>query len=126
VSDDLANGQGMLGKLLSGEDHLYADVQEMVDNLKQVSERLANGESMLGKLLAKDDMLYQDIQKSASSLREITETISAGGGTLGKLVADDQLYVEAEKLLGELRATIDDMRETSPVTTFSTIFFGAF
>jgi phospholipid/cholesterol/gamma-HCH transport system substrate-binding protein len=126
VSEDLANGKGTLGKLLSGEDRMYTDLQEMVDNLKQVSERVANGEGTLGKLLAKDDVLYQDIQTSFASLREITETISAGGGTLGKLVEDDQLYVEAEKLLGELRATIDDMRETSPVTTFSTIFFGAF
>ena len=45
---------------------------------------------------------------------------------LGKLLADDELYLQFEALLREGRATVDDMRETSPVTTFTSIFFGAF
>ena len=97
-----------------------------MSNLQDVSGRLANGEGTLGKLLSKDDQLYQDLSASMSNLRGITDKIESGDGTLGKLVNDDQIYVEAQKLLGELRAAIDDMRETSPVTTFSTVFFGAF
>ena len=95
-------------------------------NLQDVSERLANGEGTLGKLLSEDNKLYQDLTGSMENLRNITGKIGSNEGTLGKLINDDEMYVEAQKLLGELRAAIDDMRETSPVTTFSTIFFGAF
>lgn len=125
VSGKLANGDGTLGKLINDET-VYADLQSTMASLKDVSGRLANGEGTLGKLLSEDDALYQDLSASMTNLKEITGKISSGDGTLGKLVNNDEMYQEAQKLLAELRAAIDDMRETSPVTTFSTIFFGAF
>jgi phospholipid/cholesterol/gamma-HCH transport system substrate-binding protein len=125
VSAKLVKGEGTLGKLLNDET-VYTDLQSTMSNLKDVSGRLANGEGTLGKLLAKDDQLYQDISATMTNLRTITDKVGSGEGTLGKLVNDDQIYVEAQKLLKELRAAIDDMRETSPVTTFSTVLFGAF
>ncbi|MCU0858113.1 MAG: MlaD family protein [Pontiellaceae bacterium] len=125
VSDKLAKGEGTLGRLLN-EETVYNDLHSTVANLKEVSARLANGEGTLGKLLSGDDQLYQDLTASLTNFRTITDKIGSNEGTLGKLVNDDAIYVEAQKLLGELRAAIDDMRETSPVTTFSTIFFGAF
>ncbi|MFA6173132.1 MAG: MlaD family protein [Kiritimatiellales bacterium] len=125
VSDKLAKGEGTMGKLINDET-VYTDLKSTMSNLQEVSGRLANGEGTLGKLLSKDDQLYQDLSTSMTNLRSITAKIDSGEGTLGKLVSDDQIYVEAQKLLGELRAAIDDMRETSPVTTFSTVFFGAF
>ena len=39
---------------------------------------------------------------------------------------DDELYEEAKLLLQEIRATVDDFRETTPITTFTSVFFGAF
>ena len=125
VSDKLAKGEGTIGKLINDET-VYTDLKSTMSNLQEVSGRLANGEGTLGKLLSKDDQLYQDISATMTNLRSITDKVGSGEGTLGKLVNDDQIYVEAQKLLKELRAAIDDMRETSPVTTFSTIFFGAF
>lgn len=125
VSDKLAKGEGTIGKLINDET-VYTDLQATMTNLKDISGRLANGEGTLGKLLSEDDRLYQDLSASMENLRNITGKIGSGDGTLGKLINDDAMYVEAQKLLGELRAAIDDMRETSPVTTFSTIFFGAF
>jgi phospholipid/cholesterol/gamma-HCH transport system substrate-binding protein len=125
VSAKLVKGEGTVGKLLNDET-VYTDLQATMSNLKDVSGRLANGEGTLGKLLSKDDQLYQDISATMTNLRTITDKVGSGEGTLGKLVNDDRIYVEAEKLLGELRAAIDDMRETSPVTTFSTVLFGAF
>lgn len=125
VMDQISSGQGTLGKLIF-DDGVYDNLNATVVNLKTVSERLENGDGTLGKLLSEDDQLYQDLSASMTNLKEITGKISSGGGTLGKLVNNDEMYVEAQKLLGELRAAIDDMRETSPVTTFSTIFFGAF
>jgi phospholipid/cholesterol/gamma-HCH transport system substrate-binding protein len=125
VSAKLAHGEGTIGKLLN-EETIYNDLKATMSNLQEVSGRLANGEGTLGKLLAKDDQLYQDISATMTNLRTITDKVGSGEGTLGKLVNDDAIYVEAQKLLKELRAAIDDMRETSPVTTFSTVLFGAF
>ncbi|MGE4488730.1 MAG: MlaD family protein [Kiritimatiellales bacterium] len=125
VSRGLADGEGTLGKLLT-DDELYATLNGTMTNLYAVSERLAGGKGTLGKLLSEDDELYQNLSSSVADIREITGKIGSGEGTLGKLVTDDQMYNEAQKLLEELRAALDDMRETSPVTTFSTIFFGAF
>ncbi len=79
-----------------------------------------------GKLLSTDEKLYQDLSASVANIRSITDKVGSGEGTLGRLVNDDEIYTEAQKLLAELRAAIDDMRETSPVTTFSTVLFGAF
>ncbi len=125
ITQDIGDGQGTFGKLLQ-DDQVYDGLKGIVDNLNEVSGRLADGKGTLGKLISEDDTLYEDLQSSAANLRSITEKIESGGGTLGRLVEDDQIYVEAQKLLEELRAAIDDMRETSPVTTFSTVFFGAF
>gem|GEM_PF-5346456 len=36
------------------------------------------------------------------------------------------IYASATELVDEAHATVDDLRETSPITTFSRIFFGAF
>jgi len=125
VGDRLVTGKGTLGKLLAEDDHLYQDLQGSAENIRSITEKINAGEGTLGRLV-EDDHLYLDLQSSAKNIRSITEKIDAGEGTLGKLVEDDQIYVEAQKLLEELRAAIDDMRETSPVTTFSSVFFGAF
>ena len=39
---------------------------------------------------------------------------------------DDTLFVEAQLLLQEVRAAVDGYRETSPITSFTSIFFGVF
>ncbi len=56
----------------------------------------------------------------------MSDAVAQGEGTLGRLLTDEGLYVEFEALLREGRAALDDIRETSPVTTFTSIFFGAF
>jgi len=124
ASDKLVKGEGTIGKLLNDE-VVYNDLQATMANLKDVSGRLANGEGTLGKLLSKDEKLYDDLSASMANIRTITEKIGSGDGTLGRLINDDEIYVEAQKLLTELRAAIDDMRETSPVTTFGSVVFGA-
>jgi len=125
VSDRLVNGQGTLGKLLSEDDTVYQDLQDSVASIRTVTAKINEGEGMLGKLIS-DGQFSEDVTASAANLRSITEKVNMGNGTLGKLVEDDQIYREAQTLLEELRAAIDDMRETSPVTTFSTVLFGAF
>lgn len=126
VSDKLARGESTLGKLLADDGRIYTDIETTVTNLAFASRNLAEGKGVLGKLLSDDSTIYDDLQASAQSIREITETVNRGEGTLGKLVKDSSLYEDARQLIVELRATVDDYRETAPVTTFVSIFFGAF
>ncbi|HKL22815.1 MAG TPA: MlaD family protein [Tichowtungia sp.] len=121
----LSNGEGTLGKLIK-DPSVYNDIQNITSNLSDVSDRLANGQGTLGKLLSEDDAFYADVAASAENIRSITDKIQSGDGTLGKLVSDDQVYAETQKLIEDLRAALDDMRETSPVTSFGSIVFGAF
>ena len=125
VSDQLAKGEGTLGKLLN-DGQLYADAQTVAANLKDISDRLNQGEGSLGRLLAADDQVYQDLAATVASFRKMSESIEKGEGTLGKLLSDEAVYREFQALLREGRAAVDDIRETSPVTTFTSIFFGAF
>ncbi len=125
VAERLERGEGTLGKLLT-EDDLHKDLTATVASLKGVAERLEKGEGTLGKLLSNDDQLYKDVSETVASVKAITAKIERGEGLLGRLVNDDKLYRQVEEILGEVRCAVDDFRETAPITTFTSIFFGAF
>lgn len=108
------------------EDGIIANLKEATIQIKETTKRLNSGEGVLGKLLSKDETLYNDLVSSAGSLKEITGKIERGEGLLGKLVKDEALYNDIKAVVEEARASLDDMRETAPVTSFTSIFFGAF
>jgi phospholipid/cholesterol/gamma-HCH transport system substrate-binding protein len=124
--DRVAEGKGTLGLLLSEDTTLYDDVAGAVAALRDVAERLQRGDGTLGHLMSKDDQLYKDLSATVASLKHITGKLEKGEGSLGKLISDDGVYSEVEGMLKEARAALDDMRETSPVVTFTSVFFGAF
>jgi phospholipid/cholesterol/gamma-HCH transport system substrate-binding protein len=127
IAGRLEKGEGTLGKLLSADDTLYRDLQETVADIRAIAGRLEKGEGTLGKLLSADDTLYRDLQETVANLRTITTRLEAGEGTLGQLLSKDApLGREIEGLIKDARATIDDMREAAPITTFTSIFFGVF
>ncbi|HIE11409.1 MAG TPA: MCE family protein [Kiritimatiellae bacterium] len=125
ITQRVREGEGVLGVLVSDR-QMGEDLRRIVADLREVSGRVKAGKGMLGHLLAEDDTLYEEISATAAALREIAQKVNAGDGTLGKLVQDKELYEEARKLLSELRAAVDDFRENTPLTTFTSIFFGAF
>lgn len=127
ISGRLERGEGTLGKLLSADDTVYRDLQASLADLRAISGRLEKGEGTLGKLLSPDDTLYRDLAGTAANLRLITTRLEAGEGMLGMLLSKDApLSREFEGLIKDARQTIDDLRETSPISTFTSIFFGIF
>jgi phospholipid/cholesterol/gamma-HCH transport system substrate-binding protein len=119
-------GQGTLGKLVSEDDTLYSDLSAGIASLRTITARLEEGRGTLGKLLAEDDAVYDDVAATVKSLRAVADRLEKGEGLLGRLMQDDTLYTEIEETVREVRASIDDMRETSPVVLFTSVFFGAF
>jgi phospholipid/cholesterol/gamma-HCH transport system substrate-binding protein len=118
-------GEGTLGKLIA-DDSVYTNVQAVAANLRDISDRLNRGEGTLGKLLSKDDQLYKDVSAAAASLKDVAAKIERGDGMLGKLVNDEGLYNDAKAAVGEVRAAVDDFRETTPIVSFTSLIFGAF
>lgn len=125
VAERLQNGQGTIGKLLSEDTRIYDDLAATSASLREIAEKLEKGESSLGRLMADDAGMYEDLSAAIASLREVATRLEQGQGLIGKLTTDDELYDDIKGTVGELRGAIEDMRESSPVTTFSSIFFGA-
>jgi len=133
VSERLERGEGTLGKLFSSDETIYDDIKKVAENLNTMaanlasaSQRIEDGEGTLGKLLSKNSEVYDDLKAASASIRSLAAKVDTGDGSLSRLINDPALYDEAKKLVEEVRATVDDFRETSPITTFSTILFGAF
>lgn len=125
VSDRLEKGEGTLGKLLGKDDSLFTNLSATVCNLRSISDRLEKGEGTMGKLLSRDEQIYRDVSQTIANLRAVTDRLEKGEGTLGKLMSkDDTLYRDLKGLLGDARQTLDGIRETTPVTTFTSILMG--
>ncbi len=125
ITSMMERGEGTLGRLMTDET-VYNNLLEISDNISLISRRITAGEGTMGRLFAEDDTLYEDLVESAAAIRKITTQLAEGEGTIGRLFTDEELYEEAKLLISEIRATIDDFRETAPLTTFTSVFFGAF
>ncbi|NLE68193.1 MAG: MCE family protein [Lentisphaerae bacterium] len=132
-------------KLSIRERGLLAKLENSAANLEEVTDKINRGEGTVG-MLVNDDTLYNDaaaivsdlrasiqqrqllgnLEKSMANIEEITRKINQGEGTVARLVNDDDLYKEIQRTISDARAALDDLRETSPITTFSSVFFGAF
>lgn len=102
------------------------NLKSAASQIKEITERLNAGKGTLGRLLSEDDQLYRDFSAAVSSLKNIAARVEKGEGVLGQLVQNDTLYKEIQQAVEEIRAAVDDFRETAPITTFTSIFFGAF
>ena len=49
-----------------------------------------------------------------------------GKGTLGKLLSDESMYNEVNGLIKDVRQVLDNYRDTTPISTFSSLAIGAF
>jgi phospholipid/cholesterol/gamma-HCH transport system substrate-binding protein len=107
------------------------EITGIVTNLEALSARanviagrLERGEGTLGKLLSGDERMYNDLAQATENLKIVTERLSKGEGTLGKLSADDELYTDIKGLVQDVRQTVDNYRDTTPITAFASLLMG--
>ncbi|MEI7899336.1 MAG: MlaD family protein [bacterium] len=124
ISERLEKGEGTIGKLLSSDDTVYRDLQETMASIKNVAARLDKGEGTLGKLMKDDSKIYNDLDATVANLKLVTERLAKGEGTLGKLSADDQLYKDVHGLVKDVRQTVDNFRDTTPISAFASLIMG--
>ena len=66
-------------------------------------------------------MTYQEIQENLAAVARLSEELETQ-----YIENDGELTQELGGLLKDGRDLLDDLRETSPITTFSSVFFGIF
>ena len=59
------------------------------------------------------------------NLTEITERLKNGDGTFGRLMVDSTLYDQLNGLIKDARQILDNYRDTTPISTFSSLATGA-
>lgn len=125
ISDKINSGEGTLGKLVN-DNTLYTDVAATIADARAVAAQVREGRGTIGKLV-NDDSVFEDVKVAADNLRAITDRLEQGKGFMGHLLAeDDQLYDETKTMLQDVRAAVDDFRETAPILTFTSVLLGAF
>jgi len=72
----------------------------------------------LKETVAKADALMANLNDVALKLKN-------GEGTLGRLATDEKLYEELNGLIRDVRQVLDNYRDTTPITTFSSLATGA-
>lgn len=113
----IQSGEGTLGILLTDD--------TIAKNLATITTRLERGEGSLGKLLARDDV-WENVRETTENLAVITGAVREGRGSLGRLIMDDELYQQIKTALSIVQRALEEYREAAPITTFTSVFFGAF
>ena len=113
----IERGEGTVGKLL-GDDSIANDIAG-------VTHKLNGGEGTLGALLTRSDV-YDNVREISENLAVVSGTVRSGQGSLGRLVMDDEIYQQVKSALLIIQRALEEYREAAPVTTFTSVFFGAF
>ena len=136
VADRVERGEGMVGKLLSSDDTVYDDLKETMANAKEISAKVNR------------DKVFDDLEAGIAAFRKAAEEFDAKGmsekgfalladlgvvaerlkngeGTLGRLSNDTDLYDEVKGLMKDVREIVDNYRDTTPISTFTSLATGA-
>ena len=136
VADRVERGEGMVGKLLSSDDTVYDDFKETMANAKEISAKV-NRDKMFDDLeagiaafrkAAEEFDAKGMSEKGAALLADlgvVAERLKNGEGTLGRLSNDPELYEEVKGLMKDVRQIVDNYRDTTPISTFTSLATGA-
>ena len=111
VAERLDRGEGTLGRLLSKDDAVYADLKQTLANAAAISARIERGEGTLGRLTAKDDALWGDLTNAVANVRAATAKLKSGEGLLGRAFNDAALADDAAKLVAYLRTVSERLEK---------------
>ena len=108
VVDNLQDGKGSIGQLISNPD-LYNKAVVTVDELNTLERNLNAGRGSVGKLMT-DDTMYNRLNSAAGKLDNIATALDSGKGSAGKLLKDDALYNNLNATLTKTNALLDQVQ----------------
>lgn len=121
----LQTQDGSFARLMRDPD-LYIEAEALISRLNRLAEGVEEGEGLIGQLMTEETRAIEQLEFTMAQLGMMMGQLNSTNGTLGKLINDPQLYDEGTELMEEARATMDDLRETSPLRSFGSVLFGAF
>lgn len=119
-------GEGTIGKLLSTNETVYADLKDTLSSAKKaaanidtIAARVERGEGTIGKLLSSNDVVHADIRaalasvkSAASNIDVIADRLAKGEGTIGKLLAtNDTVYADLKDSIANIRKVTADLKD---------------
>ena len=131
IAGRLERGEGTVGKLLSSDESVYQDLKASLGNIREATAKLKDSKGLLGKLTSDEKLaadasaLIERLAAASADLAAVASRLEKGEGTLGKLSADAKLYDEVTALLKDVRQIVDNYRDTTPISTFSSLIGGA-
>ena len=117
IVNKINSGEGSLGRLV-------VDSTAM-DRLQSILTKIDEGQGDLGSLINKNE-LYDKLSQVADDLTVASAALREGQGSLGKLLYSDELYDDLRRALELVIKSLEEYREAAPVTTFTSVLFGAF
>ena len=165
IVERVERGEGLLGRLTTGGEDLYADIRTTASNAREISVRLnrqkiyddldaaiadfrlvctnivtategvdlesaiADFRQVCSNIVRVSDGV--DVKTSVAkaeellgNLNDVAARLKRGEGTLGRLTKDEKLYTEIDGLIHDVRQVIDNYRDTTPISTFSSLAIG--
>ena len=107
VVDEIANGQGSIGKIIT-DPQLYNQALNTVNQLQGLVDSISNGKGSIGKLVS-DDTLYNRANEAINHLNSVSAQIDSGQGTVGKLLKDPTLYNNLQESTAQLNSLLSDV-----------------
>ena len=108
VVDNLQEGKGSIGQLISNPD-LYNKAIKTVDELNTLEVNLNHGRGSIGKLMT-DDALYNNLNKAAEKLNQIGDAVQNGKGATAMLINDPKFAQQLRDTLTQTDALLADVQ----------------
>jgi phospholipid/cholesterol/gamma-HCH transport system substrate-binding protein len=117
-------GEGSIGRLVRDE-KLYDNLAAALAGLRKTMDMIAEAKGPIG-VLVNDEQAGENVRRTLAHVEKVSDALASGKGTLGRLIMDDRLVGEAERILVEIRESVEDLREQAPINSFVTAIFQAF
>ncbi|HEV8111533.1 MAG TPA: MlaD family protein [Planctomycetota bacterium] len=116
IMKKISDGQGTIGMLVNDD--------SIARNVASITGKIDRGEGA-GALLTKTEV-YDNLVEFTENLAVVSTAVRNGQGSIGRLVMDDDIYQQVKTALLIVQRAVEEYREAAPVTTFTSVFFGAF
>jgi phospholipid/cholesterol/gamma-HCH transport system substrate-binding protein len=105
----VGRGEGALAQLAQ-DDALYDDLRSVIAGLDTLTAALVSGDGTLSRLLT-DESLYVELSSTSARADSLLAALESGEGTMGQLLTDQELYESLLKLLVDVQAVVQELRE---------------
>jgi phospholipid/cholesterol/gamma-HCH transport system substrate-binding protein len=82
----------------------------VIAGLDTLTATLVSGDGTLSRLLT-DESLYVELASTSARADSLLAALASGEGTMGQLLTDQELYESLLKLLVDVQAVVQELRE---------------